>query len=250
MTGLQATEKGLNVWANNLVNANTTAFAPATPLFAELPLTPSPQGQWPGLSRITPNALTVGNGAQLAATPETFGLGSLVQTGNPTDLAIQGPGFFVVQTPAGPAYTRDGSFSVDGKGTLVTAQGYPVLSSTGTSISVGTGAVSIGANGVVTSGGKSVGTIAVANFPNPGGLIATQQNLFVQAPAAQDNAGPPSVGAPSGGTRLVAGALEGSGADVATGLVNLINLERSFQLDAHAASQASQMLSWAATLGA
>jgi len=247
-SGLEATQLALDVWANNLANANTTAFAPSEPIQVSLPETPIPVGNWPGLSRPTPAELAVGTGTALAGARPVFGQGGLVATGIATDVALQGPGFFVVRTPAGVAYTRAGNFSVDGAGNLVTPGGAFVLSTSLSPINVGTGPVSIGPDGTVSSAGKTVANLAVANFPNPGGLVPTQDNLFVAPATGVSNAGAPSVGAPPKGTTILAGTLEGSGTDVSSGLVQVLDLSRNFSLDAKAMSITDQMLSWAAQL--
>lgn len=250
-SALSASEQGVGVYANDLVNANTTAFDPATPIFAGLPASLLAAGPFPAsMTPLTPPQLSVGNGTVLVATQLTVGQEPIVQTGLPTDVAPSGQGWFMVGTPAGPAYTRDGSFSVDGSGTLVTQQGYPVYSAKGLPIRVpaGTTQVSIDAQGNVLAGTTVVGQIGMAQFPNPSGLVSIGQNLFTSGQGAQASAGPATLATwPAGG--LHPGALLGSGTNVGAELTGLIQLERSFQMDATAVTNASQMLDWAAKLG-
>lgn len=250
-SALSATEQAVGVYSNDLVNANTTAFDPATPIFAGLPSSLLQAGPFPpGMQAVTPPVLSVGTGTQLVGTQTVVGQEPIVQTGVPTDVAPSGQGWFVVGTPAGVAYTRDGTFSVDGSGLLVSAQGYPVYSAQGQPIRVPAGStgVSIDAQGNVLAGNTVVGQIGMAQFPNPSGLVSIGQNLFTAGQGLQASAGPATVtGWPAGG--LHPGALLGSNTNVAAELVGLIQLERSFQMDATAATNAGQILNWAAKLG-
>lgn len=249
-SALSAAEQGVSVYANDLVNANTTAFDPATPIFSGLPADLVSAGNLPlGLGSGTPPVLSVGSGVAMSGTETTVGQEPVVPTGVPSDVAPTGPGFFVVGTPAGVAYTRDGAFSVDGSGLLVSAQGYPVYSPQGLPIRIpsGAGSVAIDSSGKVYAGGGVVGQLAQATFPNPAGLQAIGQSLYTTG-TQQGNAGPAQIGAFSPGS-LQTGALLGSGTDEAQSLAALVQLQRSFELDAKAVSQASQMLDWAAKLG-
>lgn len=244
-SGLETAQASLSVWANDLANANTTAFASSIPIAGENPEIPVTVAPWPGVQRQGPNALDLGTGASLVETQATFGAGTPVETGIPTDVALNGPGFFVVRTPAGSAYTRDGSFSVDAKGTLVNPQGDAILSTTGKPILAGPGPVSIGPDGTVTRpDGTVAGEIAVATFPNPAGLLATGANLYVSGP----DSGPAKVGKVPAGTRMMSGLVEGSGTDTAQALVGVITASESFDLNTKSLSQSAQLLGWAAGL--
>ena len=246
-SALGATEQGVSIYANDLANANTVGFAQATPLFAGLPATTQPVATGvPGVQGAAPS-VSMGSGVALVGSDAPTSATSLTETGVPTDVALQGPGYFALKTAAGPAYTRDGSFSVDAKGELVSQTGDLVLSSQGQPIAVGTTAasVSITATGGVLAGSKQVGQIGIATFPNPGGLVPIGQNAFAAGP----NSGPATLGTLPQGSSLVPGALAASGSDVAASLTGLITLERSFQLDTNVLGQASQMLNWAASMG-
>ena len=120
--------------------------------------------------------------SQLGRTVNDFGLiggdklnlsqGALQQTGNPLDLAVEGEGFFRIQTPDGLRYTRDGGFHRAANGQLVNAAGALVLSTAGQPIAVPPGEVSVGANGALSVAGGVVATVGVFTFP-PG-----QSSLF------------------------------------------------------------------------
>ena len=247
-SALGATEQGVSIYANDLSNANTTAFAPETPLFAGLPAAIQSVATTAPQVNATPSQISLGTGVQLAGGDISEAGQSLQETGVGTDVALQGPGYFALRTAAGPAYTRDGSFGVDAKGNLVTESGALVLSAQGQPISVGGASsadVRITASGAVLAGGKTVGQLGIATFPNPNGLVPIGQNSFAAGP----DSGIASLGGLPGGTSLVPGALSSSGTDVAQSLTGLITLERSFQLDAKVLGQASQMLNWAASMG-
>lgn len=90
--------------------------------------------------------------------------GSLRETGNPLDVALGGPGFFVVQTPDGEAYTRDGTFRLNAQGQLVNGQGYPVLGANGP-ITLPNDQVTISGTGVISQNGQALGQLRVVDFP-------------------------------------------------------------------------------------
>ena len=247
-SALNATEQGVSIYANDLSNANTTAFAQATPLFAGLPAaTQTASSAVPQVAGAAPS-ISLGTGVQLVGSDVTDAGQSLETTGIGTDVALQGQGYFVLRTAAGSAYTRDGSFGVDAQGNLVSQSGALVLSQQGQPISVGSassGSVRITSTGEVMAGAKSVGQLGIAVFANPSGLLPIGQNAFAVGP----NSGPAQLGGLPTGTTLIPGALATSATDVAASLTGLITLERSFQLDTKVLGQASQMLSWAASMG-
>jgi len=243
--GLDAAQGSLSVWANDLANSQTAAFPQAIPIEGEGLETPLAAPVWPGVARQTPALLDLGSGAALVATQETFAGGAPEETGVSTDLALEGAGFFVVKTPAGRAYTRDGSFSVDGEGRLVTSSGDFVLGTNGQPIRAGSSTVTIAPDGTVTtSDGKTAGRIALATFPNPQGLVAAGNGLYVQGP----DSGPARIGTSPAGTRMLQGMLASSGTDVAQALTGVIDAAQSFDLNVKSLGQSSRLLSWAAGL--
>lgn len=247
-SALGATEQGVSIYANDLANANTTAFAQATPLFAGLPATSvTAAGTVPPVGGAAP-AISLGSGTELVAADVTDSGQSLQETGIGTDVALQGAGYFALQTAAGPAYTRDGAFGVDASGNLVSQSGAIVLSAQGQPISVGKATsadVQITAGGAVLAGTTPIAQIGIASFTNPAGLVPIGQNAYAAGP----DSGPATLGGLQPGTSLVPGALATSGTDVAASLTGLITLERSFQLDTKVLGQASQMMGWAASMG-
>ena len=171
----------MDVVANNIANANTAGFKSEMILMSEVDLPSDPTTQ---LSYV-----------QDFATARDFSPGTLRPTGNDLDLAIQGNGFFAVQTPEGVRYTRVGRFQLDQNGTLVTSQGYPVLAGGGpVTINPDDGPINVAEDGSISTdlarNGQllaAVGKLDVVDFANRQALTPSQDNLFDaggQAPAA------------------------------------------------------------------
>lgn len=165
--------------------------------------------------------------------------GPLLNTGNPTDLAISGDGLFAVGTPGGVAYTRAGDLAVDSTGTLVTQQGYPVLDTNGRAIRVagGASALSVGEDGTVAGTGQR---LALVSFP-ANGLSILGENLYAISGPVQPVA--------AGASKIAQGFLEGSNVDMASSMTELIALQRTFQMSARSLSLQDQTLADATTIG-
>ncbi|EBX3952576.1 flagellar basal body rod protein FlgG, partial [Salmonella enterica subsp. enterica serovar Offa] len=127
-TGLEAQQTNMDVISNNLANVSTNGFKRQRAVFEDLLYQTLRQpGAQSSEQTTIPSGLQIGTGVRPVATERLHTQGSLVQTNNPLDLAIEGKGFFQVLLPDGTtAYTRDGSFQPDQNGQLVTSNGYPV----------------------------------------------------------------------------------------------------------------------------
>ena len=158
MTGLVARTQALDTAAANLANAQTPGYRAEREFFRSVVLGADASDSQLGQ--------TVNNYGLLGGDRLSMAQGALQQTGNPLDLAIEGAGFFQVQTRNGSRFTRDGSFHRSADGTLVTSAGEPVLSTTGQTIPVPPGEVSVGADGVLSVAGGSVATVGVFTFPS------------------------------------------------------------------------------------
>lgn len=110
-----------------------------------------------------------------------FGQGAIRPTGRPLDMALDGKGFFVVLTPDGERYTRNGNFTLDGEGTLVTQEGHPVVSESGP-LTLEAADFTINDKGEVLVGGEPIGALQVRDFSNPENLIREGSGLFAPAP--------------------------------------------------------------------
>jgi flagellar basal-body rod protein FlgG len=171
--------------------------------------------------------------------------GSLQQTGNPLDLAIEGNGLIAVQRPTGEiAYTRAGTLKLDSQGRMTTSDGLPLEPP----ISVPTDAtgITIGPDGVVvaTRAGQpqptQVGTLQLVTFPNPGGLTAIGHNLYVATQSSGDAvSGPPGQ---AGRGTFLQGALESSNVEVVTEMIAMIRTQRSYEINSKVVQAADEML--------
>jgi len=195
-----------------------------------------------------PSGLNIGTGVRAVATEKLFTQGSIVQTGNSLDIAVQGRGFLQVLMPDGTiGYTRDGTLQKDATGQLVTSIGYPVepaitIPDNATSVSIGSdGIVSVTTQGSTTP--TQVGSIQLADFINPTGLQAVGNNLFIQSAAS----GSPQTGTPglTGLGTLIQGALESSNVNTVEELVNMIETQRAYEMSSKAISTAEQMMQYA-----
>ena len=185
MTGLVARTQALDTAAANLANADTPGYRAEREFFRSVLL--------------GPGALNPNFDSQLGETVNNYGLlggdklsmaqGALEQTGNPLDLAIEGQGFFMVQTPNGPRYTRDGSFHRTQSGQLVTKAGEPVLSAAGQPILIPPGEVAVGADGSVSVAGGVVAAVGVFTFPAGTELTPEGANHYVAPQGVTAGAG-------------------------------------------------------------
>jgi flagellar basal-body rod protein FlgG len=249
-TGMKAQQTNIDVISNNLANINTTGFKKAEAHFSTLytQVVKAPGSQL-ATGQTAPSGVQVGLGVQLDATNKAFTMGSLTNTGNSLDLAIEGDGFFQIQMPNGQfAYTRDGNFQIDGQtGDVVTNRGYLVFPN----INVGDdvdkimisddGTISVTRSG---SGGTGqmdqIGEVRLARFVNPSGLIEHSDNLFF----ASEASGIPIDGNPMeenfGSIRQ--GFLEGSNVKVVEEIVNMITAQRAYEASSNVIRASDEML--------
>lgn len=246
-TGLEAQQTQLDVISNNLANVSTTGFKRARAVFEDLLYQTIRQpGANSSQQSTLPSGFQLGVGVRPVATERIHTQGSLQQTGNALDVAINGRGFFQIQMPdGGIAYTRDGSFQVNDQGTLVTASGYTVLPQM--QIPQDALVVTIARDGVVTAtqpGNPNtitqLGQIQLATFINYAGLLSEGENLYRETAAS----GPPQVDNPgnAGLGVLNQSFIETSNVNVAEELVNMIVTQRAYELNSRAITTSDQML--------
>jgi len=246
-TGLDTQQTQLDVVSNNLANVSTTGFKKGRAIFEDLlyQIIRQPGAQSSQQTQL-PSGFQLGVGARTVATERIFQQGSLQQTSNALDVAINGRGFFQIQMPdGGTAYSRDGSFQVDSQGTLVTASGYAVLPNM--QIPADALVVSIARDGVVsvTQPGSpntvtQLGQMQLATFINPAGLQSQGENLYIETAAS----GAPQINNPGtdGLGVLNQSFIETSNVNVAEELVNMIIAQRAFELNSRAITTSDQML--------
>src|ERR1700761_7857706 len=250
-TGLDAQNTRMSVIANNLANTNTTGFKAGRAAFQDLMYQNVRQvGAQSTQNTQYSTGLTLGTGVRIVATEKDYTQGSVSQTNAPLDLSITGRGFLQITLPGGTlAYTRDGTFSLDNQGNVVTSNGYPL--SPAINIPQGTQTVSIGADGVVTATsatnvkGTQIGQVQLADFINPQGLQPLGNNLLQESASS----GSPQVG--TAGTNglgtIQQGSLETSNVNSVTELVSMIECQRSYEMNSKAISTVDQMLQYLTT---
>lgn len=246
VSGMNVQQTNLDVISNNLANVNTTGFKKQRAEFQDLLYqTLSAPGSGTTNTTETPNGIQVGLGAKLVATNRQFEQGSLKNTNRSLDMAISGPGFFQVTLPDGTTgYSRDGSFSIDANGQVVTSQGY--LLQPGLTIPQEATSIFVGADGTVTAdtgletGPDDVGQIQIANFINPSGLNALGGNLF-RATDASGVAVPGNPGDPGFGS-IQNSFLESSNVNVAEEMISLIIGQRAFEATSRSVRTADSIL--------
>jgi len=214
MTGLLARTQALDIAAANLANAQTPGYRAEQEYFRSALLGPDALDSQLGR--------TVNNYGLIGGDRLNLAQGTIEQTGNPLDLAIEGQGFFQVQTANGVRYTRDGSFHRTPGGQLVTAAGEPVLSPTGQVIPVPPGEVSVGADGALSVDGGVVATLGLFTFPPGVQLTPEGANRYL----APEGVKP----APATGAAIHQGAIENANQDVIKGTMNLVLVQREAEM--------------------
>ncbi|RIV17169.1 flagellar hook-basal body complex protein [Alicyclobacillaceae bacterium I2511] len=267
VSGMDAFQTMMNVIGNNVANVNTTGYKTSQVNFADIlsqTLANGSSGSTAGIGGTNPQQ--VGLGVKIAEITPNFSQGSLTQTGNSNDLAIDGNGLFAVSPDANPTspnqifYTRAGNFHVDNNGNLVTADGdyvlgtssaptpggstsMPTWTAINTEVSGQPAQFTIGPDGTVTvSGGSTSYYIPIVGFPNYSGLQKMGSNLYT-APAS-NSAGTPSYGQAGTGNfgAIQAGYLESSNVDLSQELTNMMIANTGYGANSKVISTQNQML--------
>lgn len=245
-TGLAAQDAKMGAISNNLANVNTTGFKRDRVMFSDLfyQNQRTPGGPLDQNNR-TPTGIQFGTGVKIVGTQKEFAVGNVQNTGQNLDVAITGQGFFQVETPDGNiAYTRAGNLQRNADGLIVTAQGLPLLPQI--ELPENTKEIQIANDGTlsVSVGSETdrveLGQITLANFANPAGLEAVGGNLYRETAAS----GPAVEGIPGEEAfgQLEQGALEGSNVQVVEEMVDMITIQRAYEMNAKMVSAADDML--------
>ncbi|MCW8884670.1 MAG: flagellar basal-body rod protein FlgG [Motiliproteus sp.] len=247
-TGLSAQDTALRVISNNLANVNTDGFKKDRAVFEDLIYqTQRSPGAQSGDGTELPSGFQLGSGVRTVGTQKLFTQGTLEITEQNLDVAIEGPGFFQITLPDGSTgYTRNGQFHVNSTGDMVTAEGF--LMDPGITIPQDTTSLTISTDGVVsvtqasTTTTTQLGTIQLADFVNPAGLQAIGSNLYKETTSS----GAPTTGNPgdTGIGTTIQGALENSNVNSVEELVDMITVQRAFEMNSKVISTADQMLSF------
>ncbi len=226
-SGMLAETVRTDVISNNLANVNTTGYKRDVTInkdFASLLMERINDGP------VTPiGGMGVGTVVDEIATIQDQG--AFKVTGNPLDVAIKGKGFFVIQTPAGERYTRNGSFQRSAQGELVTSEGYRVMGQGGPIQLGDTEKVNISSDGRVQlhQPGQieavEIGQLRMVEFADEKQLLKEGDSMFKAAPNARAQAST---------TMVEQSALEMANTNAVTEMINLIAAFRSYEINSKA----------------
>ncbi|MGO9490164.1 MAG: flagellar hook-basal body protein [Solirubrobacteraceae bacterium] len=227
-TGLAAQQLQLDAISNDMANLNTDGYKSERVAFNDLLYNDVD---------IAGTDTTAGSGANAEVIGRSQSQGALKETGDPLDVAIEGPGYLQVTLPGGgTALTRDGSLALDASGTIVTSAGNRLSPPIKLPAGVSPSSLSISADGTVSAGTRVLGRIQLVTVTSPGHLAPVGGGLL--APTAESGTPHAATGA-----RLHQGALEQSNVDMGTEMTGLVTTERAFQMDTTALQDESQMMS-------
>ncbi|MFQ3250153.1 flagellar basal-body rod protein FlgG [Glaciecola sp.] len=246
-TGLDAAQTDVSVVSNNLANASTVGFKKDRAVFEDLLYQNINQpGGRSSADTELPSGLMLGAGSKVVATQKSHTQGNLLTTENALDMSIQGRGFFEIQQPDGSlAYTRNGQFTLNDQGNIVTPGAGFVLQPVIT-LPQDAQQVTISQDGEVSAQLRGqaepqvLGQLNLADFINPVGLQPIGQNLYVETAVS----GAPIQGVPGleGLGTIAQGTLETSNVNVTEELVNLIESQRLYEMNSKVISSVDQML--------
>jgi len=221
-SGMRARMESLDMLANNLANSETGGYKTDRE-FYDLYVSAEAAGPQGGTAATVP----------VVERPWTdFSQGTLRATGNPSDLALSGAGFFTVDGPSGSLFTRNGSFKVSPDGSLVTSEGYAVRSVSGGGFKIQpSGDLEVAPDGTLRQNGQALGRLEIADFSDTASLVKQGASYFRSSAAPQ----------PAPGAVVEQGKLEGSNVGAAESAVRLVAVMRQFEMLQKAVTLDSQM---------
>lgn len=251
-TGMASQEMNVSTISNNIANVNTVGYKTQRTEFESLKYqTIREAGSSSSANTLYNTGLQIGSGSKVSGTKRDFGTGSPKITNNPFDFMISGDGFFAIILPNQEIrYSRDGAFSVNSQGTLVTKQGYPVYPNI--QLPQGTISVNVTEDGKVEAFLKNqmepsqAGQIPVFTFTNNNGLKAVGGNLYASTQssgiAVQNIPGENQAGTVNQGT------LETSNVVIMNEMTGLIQAQRAYEMNSKVMKIADEMLQTVNTL--
>ncbi|KRA45815.1 flagellar basal-body rod protein FlgF [Devosia sp. Root635] len=219
-----ALQRQMDVVANNMANINTTGFKAENILFEEYVMPVARDQDFPRLDQPL-------SYVQDWATIHDLAGGAMVQTGNALDVALNGDGFFAIQTPGGERWSKSGAFQLSANGTLVDVNGNPVLGEAGP-IQFGPeeNGILIAADGSVSSSAGPKGRLRLVEFANPQELTREGTNLFAGGtPVAATN------------TRAMQGFVERSNVSGVSEMAEMIRVTRAYESAANLAQKQDEL---------
>jgi flagellar basal-body rod protein FlgG len=225
--GMSAQQEQLDAISNDLANSTTTGYKSERVAFKDLLYNTVDQAG-------TVSTDGAGASAQVIGRSETQG--PIQETGDPLDLAIEGEGFFQVTHNGKTALTRDGNFGIDAGGALVNSEGNPLAPPIKVPAGVSPSEVSVGPDGTVTAGKRTLGQIKLVTVPSPEHLLADGSGTLEPTAAS----GPPGAATAA---KIHQGALEQSNVDMAKEMALMVSTQRAYQMNSTAIQTESQMMS-------
>ncbi len=245
-TGMEAQQTNVEVISNNIANVSTTGFKRRMAEFEDLLYQNVTRvgTQSSEAGTILPTGMQLGLGVRPSGVTRVTTQGSLTETGNQLDLAINGRGYFGIKMPSGDiAYTRDGTFKLSATGQIVNNEGYPVepgitVAPTATAVTVNTAGqvIETAPNGTQST----IGQLQLFNFVNEAGLDPQGGNDFLETQAS----GTPLQGIPAnpGFGTIQQGYVESSNVNVVQEMTNLISAQRAYEMNSKVIEAADQMM--------
>jgi flagellar basal-body rod protein FlgF len=223
VSGLRARLESLDMLANNLANTETGGYKTDREFYSLYVAPDAGNADSPTTMPVIERPWT------------DFSQGTVRPTGNPLDFALSGKGFFAVNGPNGPLYTRQGAFKMSPAGLLVNSEGYPVRLAGGRQLQTGsTAPIDVAPDGSVSQEGQTLGRIEVASFADPSALAKQGNSYFVPTdPSIQPVA--------ATGVEVQQGRLEGSNVTTAESAVRLVGVLRQFEMLHKAVSIGDEM---------
>ncbi|MCA6310321.1 flagellar basal-body rod protein FlgG [Phenylobacterium sp.] len=249
-TGMAAQQLNVEVISNNIANMNTVGYKRRRAEFQDLLYETLQRAgaQSSDQGTVVPTGLQIGTGVKAGSIYRITEQGSMTQTGNKLDVAVQGRGYLQVLMPTGEiAYTRAGNLSLNDQGQVVTADGYQiqpaiVIPPDAVDISISkSGQVQVQQAGQTAP--SIVGNLELATFVNEGGLEAIGDNLYLESGAS----GAPTLSVPGvdGAGTLLQGFTEASNVDAVGEITALIVAQRAYEMNSKVITSADEMLSTA-----
>jgi flagellar basal-body rod protein FlgG len=245
-SGMDSTLTKQNVISNNLANVSTIGFKQnravdiAFPTYLIARLHDQRMNVLDGTAEVRPNIGVMGGGVVPQEIATDYSQGAHLETKNPLDVALNGPGFFSVLSPEGKTFlTRDGNFSLDSNGRLVTKDGLPVLGHNGEIYIDGT-QVAVDVEGNISVDGKALDQLLVVKVQDEGKLTKVGHSLFEATPGNKIDMAPD-------GIQIEQGMLEQSNVNSITEMVNMITTYRAYELNARVISAYDHLMGSAAT---